>query len=345
MVILSHRLWQSRLNSDPAIIGRTIALGGKAQTVVGVLPAHFIFPDPAAEPDLYVPDDLDTDTRLESTNISIVMVLTIARLRDGVTLPQAQAELNLFERNRVKGYSPFFVKWAEGRRIVPSRCGLSHRRNNREPLLILLACVAAVLLIACANVANLQLARTVTREPEMALRGALGAGRLRLIRQSLVENPTPSAIASCLASQSPLRPHSSSARAARQDRFSSGLPVADTALTVRQAERSRRSRRTRICSCFHCRPRALDHNSHSPPCSGRICFPHTGLRNALQGASRCISFQRRLRSVLLASEIGLAVYQDVPRGPVDPQLCACTSKRHWLRSPVSYPNSPLKRYV
>jgi putative ABC transport system permease protein len=186
VVILSHRLWQSRLNSDPAIIGRTIMLAGKAQAVVGVLPAHLIFPDPAAEPDLYVPTGMDTDTSLETTNISVWVVPTIARLRDGVTLPQAQADLKLFEENRVKGYGPFFVNWAEGRRILAQPLQRYLTGDDREPLLILLACVAAVLLIACANVANLQLARTVTREPEMALRGALGAGRLRLIRQSLV---------------------------------------------------------------------------------------------------------------------------------------------------------------
>ena len=76
-----------------------------------------------------------------------------------------------------------------------SRCSVISTGDDREPLLILLACVGAVLLIACVNVANLQLARTVTREPEMALRGALGAGRLRLIRQSLVENLTLAAMA------------------------------------------------------------------------------------------------------------------------------------------------------
>ena len=198
VVMLSHRLWQSRFNSDPGIVGHTIALAGKAQTVVGVLPAHFIFPDPSAEPDLYIPAGMDTDTRLETTNISIVSVVTIARLRDGVTLPHAQAEINLFEQNRRRGYGPFFVNWAEGRKILAEPLQRYLTGDDREPLLILLACVAAVLLIACVNVANLQLARTVTREPEMALRGALGAGRMRLIRQSLVENLTLSAIASVL---------------------------------------------------------------------------------------------------------------------------------------------------
>jgi len=198
VVILSHRLWQSRLNSDPAIIGRSIMLAGKAQTVVGILPAHFVFPDPAAEPDLYIPAAMDADTSLESSNISVVMMMTIARLRDNVTLSQAQADLDLFERQRVKGYGPFFVNWAEGRKMIAQPLQRYLTGDNREPLLILLACVAAVLLIACVNVANLQLARTIAREPEMALRGALGAGRQRVIRQALVENFTLSAIASVL---------------------------------------------------------------------------------------------------------------------------------------------------
>jgi hypothetical protein len=151
VVILSHRLWQSRLNSNPAIIGHTITLAGKAQTVVGVLPAHFIFPDSAAEPDLYVPAGIDTDTSLQTTNVSVYTVLTIARLRDGVTLPQAQAELNLFEQNRVKGYAPFFVNWAEGRKILAQPLQRYLTGDDREPLLILLACVAAVrrLVVPC----------------------------------------------------------------------------------------------------------------------------------------------------------------------------------------------------
>jgi len=198
VVILSHRLWQSRFNSDPSIVGRTIMLAGKAQTVVGVLPARFVFPDPSAESDLYIPTAMDTDTSLATTNVSVWMVPTIARLRDGVTLPQAQAELNLFEQNRVKTYGPFFVNWAQGRKFIVQPLQRIFTGDDREPLLILLACVVAVLLIACANVASLQLARTVTREPEMALRGALGAGPLRLIRQSLVENLTLSSIASVL---------------------------------------------------------------------------------------------------------------------------------------------------
>ncbi len=307
VVILSHRLWRSRFNSDSSIIGRTIALAGKAQTVVGVLPAHFVFPDPAAEPDLYVPDDLDTDTHLESTNISIVMVLTIARLRDGVTLPQAQADLNLFEKNRVKGYGPFFVNWAQGRRIIAEPLQRYLTGDDREPLLILLACVAAVLLIACVNVANLQLAHTVTREPEMALRGALGAGRLRLIRQSLVENLTLAAIASVLglaiaAAVTWLIRHSGT-----PGEFASGSLAADL-LQAPFGKLSAAVEVNRWVLAFTAGLALLTTILFG--LAPAIGASRIDLRTSLQGASRSVSSARRhqrLRSVLLVAEIGLAV--------------------------------------
>jgi predicted permease len=307
VVILSHRLWQSRLNSDPAIIGRTITLAGKPQTVVGVLPAHFLFPDPAAEPDLYVPADLDTDTRLESTNISVTLVEAIARLRDGVTLPQAQADLKLFADTRVKGYGPFFVNWAEGRQIIAQPLQRYLTEDDREPLLILLACVAAVLLVACANVANLQLARAVTREPEMALRGALGARRLRLIRQSLVENLTLSAIASLLG----LAIAAAVAWIIRQSsapgEFTSGSPIAD----LLKAPFGKLSAAVEVNGwvlAFTAGVALLTTILFG--LAPAIGSSRTHLHTALQGAARGVSSsrqQRRLRSGLLVSELGLAV--------------------------------------
>jgi predicted permease len=307
VVILSHRLWQSRFNSDPALVGRTIVLGGEAQTVVGVLPAHFVFPDPAAEPDLYVPFDLDTDTRLETTNISIVMVPTIARLRDGVSLPQAQAELNLFEQNREKGYGPFFVKWAQGRKFIAQPLQSYLTGDDREPLMILLACVAAVLLIACVNVANLQLARTVTREPEMALRGALGAGRLRLIRQPLVENLTLSAIASALglaiaAAVTRLIRHSGTPGA-----FSSGSPIAN----LLQAPLGKLGASVEVNGWVLAFTASLALlTTILFGLAPAIGSSRADLRTSLQGAGGRASSgrqHRRLRSALLVAEIALAV--------------------------------------
>jgi predicted permease len=307
VVILSHRLWQSRLNSDPAIVGHTVMLAGKAQTVVGVLPAHFIFPDSATEPDLYIPAGIDTDSSLQTTNISIWMVLTIARLRDGVTLPQAQAELNLFEQNRVKGYGPFFVNWSQGRRILAEPLQRFLTGDNREPLLILLACVAAVLLIACVNVANLQLARTVTRESERALRGALGASRLRLIRQALVENLTLSAIASVFGLAIAAAATWLIRQSGAPGEFSSGSPVAD----LLQAPFGKLSAAVEVNGWVLAFTAGLALLTTIlfglVPAIGSS---RTDLRTALAGAARGVSSgrqQRRLRSVLLASEIGLAV--------------------------------------
>jgi predicted permease len=306
-VILSHRFWQSRLNSDPAIIGHTITLAGKAQTVVGVLPARFIFPDPAAEPDLYVPTGMDTNSSLVTHNISIWMVLTIARLRDGVTLPQAQADLKLFEENRVKGYGPFFKNWAESRKIIAEPLQHYITGDDREPLLILLACVAAVLLIACANVANLQLARTVTREPEMALRGALGAGRLRLIRQSLVENLILSITASVLGLAIATAITWLIRQGGAPGEFSSGSSVAD----LLQAPFGKLSAAVNVNGWVLAFTAGLALlTTIFFGLAPAIGSSRSDLRTALQGAARHFSSgrqQRRLRSALLAAEIGLAV--------------------------------------
>ncbi|MGB6744526.1 MAG: ABC transporter permease [Terracidiphilus sp.] len=307
VVILSHRLWQSRFNSDQRIVGRTITLAGKAQTVVGVLPAHFVFPDPAAEPDLYVPDDLDADTRLESTGIRIVMVLTIARLRDGVTLPQAQAELNLFEQNRVKGYGAYFINWAKGRKFIAQPMQRYLTGDDRAPLLILLACVVAVLLIACANVASLQLARTVAREPEMALRGALGAGRLRLIRQSLVENLTLSAIASVLGLAIAAAVTWLIRQSGTPGAFSSGSPIAN----LLQAPFGKLSAAVEVSGWVLAFTAGLAlFTTILFGLAPAIGSSRADLRTSLQNAGGRASSgrqHRRLRGALLVTEIGLAV--------------------------------------
>jgi putative ABC transport system permease protein len=255
-------------------------------------------------------------------------VLTIARLRDGVTLPQAQAELNLFEQNRVKGYAPFFVNWAEGRKILAQPLQRYLTGDDREPLLILLACVAAVLLIACVNVANLQLARTVTREPEMALRGALGAGRLRLIRQSLVENLTLSAIASVLG----LAIASLAAWLIRQSgapgEFSSGSPVAD----LLQAPFGKLSAAVEVNGWVLAFTAGLALlTTILFGLAPAIGSSRTDLRTALHGAAT----RRLLGPAAAAVAQRFARLRDRScraaahrRGPVDSQLCACASKRH-----------------
>lgn len=307
VAMLSHRLWESRFDGNAGILGHSITLGGKAWTVVGVLPAHFLFPDPGFSPDIYVPLDLSTNTNLGTTKLTIQAIPTIGRLRTGVTLQQAQAELNLFFRNRRKGYAPLFVEWSKGRHIVADPLQKYLTGDQREPLLILLACVGAVLLIACVNVANLQLARSVARQHEMALRGALGAGRLRLVRQSLVESLTLATLATVLGLGIAFATTWLIRRGGMPGTFSSG----SYAQTLLQAPLGKLSTAVQVNGWVLGFAAGL-------ALLATVLFglaPAIGasradLRSALQESANRVSSgrqQRRLRSLLLMAEIGLAV--------------------------------------
>jgi predicted permease len=197
VLLLSDRLWRNKFGADPRIVGETITLNKTSYTVIGVLPRHFSFPSLYLEPDLYGPAVLERDTTV-SIQKSLWGVRPIARLRPGVSMEQAQAELRTFFQARAKSYPPELADWAKGRQMSVEPLQRHLVGDDRRPLLILLACVAAVLLISCANVANLQLARAVSRRHETALRGALGASRLRLIRQFLVESLVLSSLAALL---------------------------------------------------------------------------------------------------------------------------------------------------
>jgi predicted permease len=306
VVLMSHQLWQSKFGGDEGVIGRSITVDGKARTVVGVLPALFVFPDPAIEPDLYVPADLDTDTTVGPTK-QVWMIRAIGRLHEGTDLQQADAELKVFAAARLKSYPPELLSWADGREIVAVPLHRYLTGDNRGPLVILLGCVAAVLLIACANVANLQLARSVARQREMALRGALGAGRLRIVRQVLLESLTLAGMAAVLGLGIAAVVTWLIRRGGMPREFSSGSGIAEL-LQVPFGKLSAAVRINGWVMAFTAGLAVLTTIVFAlvPAMSGS----RPNLRTALLGASRHISSdrqQRQLRSVLLMAEIGLAV--------------------------------------
>jgi len=179
VALLSHGFWQTRYGADPGVLDRTVTLDDISYTIVGVMPEGFEFP--AEGVDFWLPITRDHFDPTERTSHNYTV---LARLAPGVTVEAAQDEMTAIAAQIAQEHPAEMTGWSA--RVVPLHEDLT--RNAGALFWVLLGGVVVVLLIACGNLANLLLARAVSRQREMAVRGALGAGRSRILRQLLTES-------------------------------------------------------------------------------------------------------------------------------------------------------------
>jgi putative ABC transport system permease protein len=181
VAVLSHRLWTRAFGADESLVGRAIMMNGNPYTVVGIMPPRTVL----YGMDLWIPMGIDPGQFPRTRR----QFQVLGRIADGYSLPQVNAELETLARSTEAAYVADFQQYADWRMVADTWTG-ANVSTLRPAAYLLLGAVAVVLLLVCTNIASLLLARSTTRRREMALRGAMGAGRGRLVRQVLTESVT-----------------------------------------------------------------------------------------------------------------------------------------------------------